>query len=265
MQPKLLWVNVISARGDEPALGVFARSFDIRVVQASEFTVPEQEQPWDVLCFNFDYPDMAGLRLIPDAKRRWPSVPILMLAAQGTVELVLWALRSGVFDLLVKPVTHEEIERVVGRLRHALDARRTQSERRPPSTRAQLPVETRFVPSSPPAPRLEAAIAHVAKHYHKHISEARVALLCDMSPSRFCREFKNAFDVTFVEYVATYRVSQAKRLLANPNMLVADVALAVGFNDPSYFTRVFRKQEGLSPTEYRVAANSDLASTRALA
>jgi AraC-like DNA-binding protein len=72
-----------------------------------------------------------------------------------------------------------------------------------------------------------------------------------MSPSRFCREFKAAFAVTFVEYLATYRVAQAKRLLANPNMAVADVAVAVGFNDPSYFTRVFRKQESVSPSAYR--------------
>jgi AraC-like DNA-binding protein len=72
-----------------------------------------------------------------------------------------------------------------------------------------------------------------------------------MSPSRFCREFKAEFGVTFVEYLASYRVIQAKRLLTNPTMAVADVASAVGFNDPSYFTRVFKKQEGVSPSEYR--------------
>ena len=78
-----------------------------------------------------------------------------------------------------------------------------------------------------------------------------MALLCNMSPSRFCHEFKATFAVTFVEYLAQYRMEQAKRLLVNPTMPVADVAVAVGFNDPSYFTRVFRKQEGVSPSEYR--------------
>jgi hypothetical protein len=72
-----------------------------------------------------------------------------------------------------------------------------------------------------------------------------------MSPSRFCHEFKAIFAVTFVEYLAQYRMERAKRLLANPTISVADVAVSVGFNDPSYFTRVFRKQEGLSPSEYR--------------
>jgi two-component system response regulator YesN len=60
--------------------------------------------------------------------------------------------------------------------------------------------------------------------------------------------------VTFVDYLTSYRLSQAKRLLANPDMPVTDVAAAVGFDDPSYFTRVFRREEGLSPSEYRAAA-----------
>jgi len=264
-QFKLLWVNVGNQWVNEPALGMLARTFDIREIASGDLMVPAHVDAWDVVCFNFDYPDMTGLKLIPDAKRRWPSVPVLMLTTEGSIEVALWALRSRVFDLLVKPVTEAEIERAVGRLQDALRQRRTQPERQPQQSRALPPVETRYLPRSSAPPRLKAAIAYVAKHYTARISEAEVALLCDMSPSRFCREFKSVFDVTFVEYLTTYRVFQAKRLLANPNMPVADVALAVGFNDPSYFTRVFRRQQGVSPTEYRLAANSDVASVPEIA
>lgn len=78
-----------------------------------------------------------------------------------------------------------------------------------------------------------------------------MALVCEMSPSRFCREFKAAFGTTFGEYLADFRIGKAKQLLADPAMSVADVAAAVGFMDPSYFTRVFRKQEGICPSQYR--------------
>ena len=110
---------------------------------------------------------------------------------------------------------------------------------------------TSMHPPAAAATRLRAALIHVAKHYLRPIRESEVALLCNMAPSRFCREFKAAFDKTFVEYLADYRMTHAKRLLANPAMPVCDVAVAVGFTDPSYFTRVFRKQEGVSPSEYR--------------
>src|SRR5262249_34947903 len=53
-----------------------------------------------------------------------------------------------------------------------------------------------------------------------------------------------------------------KRLLANPAMPVADVAVAVGFSDPSYFTRVFKRQEGVAPSEYRAAVIFEAARLR---
>lgn len=256
-QLKLLWLDMTKARPEEPLKLTFGRCFDVS--EADHRQLPEMERsPWDVICFNFDYPAMAGLRLIPLAKNRWPSVPVLMLTEQNSADLMLWALRSRVFDVLVKPIDAREVERTVKRLEDVLTARRTQGERRPQAAHAQIPVESRYREHSPAGPRLRVAIAHVAKHYLQRISEAEVARMCEMSPSRFCREFKAAFGVTFVEYVAVQRMLHAKRLLANPSMPVSDVAVAVGFNDPSYFTRVFRKQEGVSPSEYRTSVTAGL-------
>jgi AraC-like DNA-binding protein len=174
-----------------------------------------------------------------------------MLTLQNSAELALWALRSRVFDLLVKPPAAGEVDRMLQRVERAVRARHSQMERKPQVLVAQLPTETRYRPQQPTSARLQSAIAHVARHFLRPIPESEVALLCSMSPSRFCREFKAVFDMTFVEYLATYRMEQAKRLLANPTMPVADVAVAVGFSDPSYFTRVFKRQEGMAPSEYR--------------
>ncbi|MFL6600887.1 MAG: helix-turn-helix domain-containing protein [Steroidobacteraceae bacterium] len=232
----------------------FTRLGDIHEIESSNLPSLDAATSWDLVCFNFDYPQMAALKLIPECKKRWPSAPILMLTMQNSADLALWALRSRVFDLLVKPVTPEEIERCMQRVQGALAAKRSQSGRSPQAISAQLPAETRYWPHAAGTARLQGAIAHIAKNFLRHIPESEVALLCEMSPSRFCREFKAAFDVTFVEYVANHRVSEAKRLLANPNMSVTDVAAAVGFEDPSYFTRVFRKQAGISPSEYRAGS-----------
>lgn len=250
---KLLWVNVGKGRPDGISRIPFERLFDVVEVRPSEFDEIESAEPWDALCFDFDYPDMSGLKLIPKAKSRWPSAPLVMLTLQNSAELATWALRSRVFDLLVKPPTSHEIDRMLERVADAVRARRSQMERKPQAISAQLPAETRYRPQAPAAPRLQAALAHVAKNFLRPIPESEVATLCNMSPSRFCREFRAAFNSTFVEYLANYRMRQAKRLLANPTMAVADVAGAVGFSDPSYFTRVFRKQEGVSPSEYRAA------------
>jgi len=261
-QLKLLWIRVGMDDSNGSSRIPFERLFDINGVDPSELETGQLADDWDALCFDFDYPDMAGLRLIPQAKCRWPSAPILMLTLQNSADLATWALRSRVFDLLTKPVNSKEINRMLERVMQAITARRAQMERRPQVSAAQLPTETRYNPHPPITSRLQAAIAHVAKHYLRPIPESEVAHLCNMSPSRFCREFKAAFEVTFVEYLASYRMTQAKRLLANPAMPVADVAVAVGFNDPSYFTRVFKRQEGVAPSEYRAAVIFEAARLR---
>lgn len=246
-----LWVNGSVTELRESSTSEFDAFCCLRQVDLSQLSSREVQGDWDLICFNFDYPDAASLRLIPPTKARWPSAPILMLTERCSVELVVWALRARVFDLLVKPVTSEEIESSMRRVLEAVRARRIQTERRPPTLTEQVPAEARYRPQMTPSVRLQRAIAHISKHYGRAIPESEVALACEMSPSRFCREFKASFGLTFVEYLTRHRVDEAKRLLGNRGMSVTDVAAAVGFMDPSYFTRVFRRIAGACPSDYR--------------
>ncbi len=246
-----LWVTGSVTGLREDWIGGFAPFCRFREVELSQLSSREAQGNWDLICFNFDYPEMGCLKLISEAKSRWPSAPILMITLPCSAELAVWALRARVFDLLVKPVTAQEITLCMERVLEAVRARRSQSERRPQTLVGQVPIEARYRPQTTPSLRLQRAIAHVSKYYGRQISESQVALVCEMSPSRFCREFKAAFGATFVEYLARHRVQEAKRLLGNRSMSVTDVAAAVGFTDPSYFTRVFRKIAGASPTEFR--------------
>lgn len=250
---KLLWLTAASTSIPAAARAEFARVFEIKELDTTALALALPEGSWDLICCDFDYPDMADLRLICEIKSHYPSVPIVMLTAQNSTDLALWALRSRVFDVLVKPLVRGEIERMLQRIYGALQARRTQAERKPSSIPAQLPRETRYLQRTPLNTRLNLAVAYVSKNFARAISESAVAALCQSSPSRFCREFRAAYGVTFVEYLSSFRVMEAKRLMANPRMSVADIAAAVGFNDPSYFSRLFRKQEGVSPSEYRLA------------
>jgi|SRR5215469_11283783 len=248
---QLLWVTGSVTGLREDWIGEFATFCRFHEIELSQLSSSEADGNWDLVCFNFDYPEMNRLKLVTEAKARWPSAPVLMITMQCSAELAVWALRARVFDLLVKPVAPEEIALCMDRVLEAVRARRSQSERRPQSQIGQVPMEARYRPQTTASQRLQRAIAHIRKYYGRQISESQVALVCEMSPSRFCREFKAAFGATFIEYLARHRVDEAKRLLGNHSMSVTDVAAAVGFSDPSYFTRVFRKIAGSSPSEYR--------------
>ena len=74
-----------------------------------------------------------------------------------------------------------------------------------------------------------------------------------MSCSRFSTVFAREIGSTFTEYVTNLRVEKARSLLAGTTLRIAQIAAAVGYNDPHYFSWIFRKISGCTPTEYRDA------------
>ena len=71
------------------------------------------------------------------------------------------------------------------------------------------------------------------------------------SPYYVSRLFKEELGLTFIEYLTKIRIDAAKRLLLETNMTVSEISDLVGYQDPSYFTKVFKKREGVTPTQFR--------------
>jgi YesN/AraC family two-component response regulator len=202
----------------------------------------------DVTCIDYDYPDRSGLRTLQNLKSAFPSIPIVVLTLQHSESLAVWAFRSGVRDFLVKPVSANEIARCFDTLTEVLKSERQQRHRAPVIPARRIPDE-----ASAPVPQdneiaLAPAINYVEQHFRAKILIDHVAPLCGMSPFRFSRTFKSAYQIGFGEYVLQYRLREACRMLQRPNAVVTDVCYAVGFNDASYFTRMFRKYFNVVPS-----------------
>ena len=74
------------------------------------------------------------------------------------------------------------------------------------------------------------------------------------SDAYFCKLFKQCFRVNFSAYLNEYRVNKARQLILDPRLSLKDIGAAVGYSDANYFTRVFKRLTGQTPSEYRVAA-----------
>ena len=72
-----------------------------------------------------------------------------------------------------------------------------------------------------------------------------------MSDSRFSAVFGQQMGMTFTEYLTTLRMSKAKELLSATAMRSSEIAQAVGYNDPHYFSYLFRKHTGMTPSDFR--------------
>lgn len=93
--------------------------------------------------------------------------------------------------------------------------------------------------------------AYIKEHLTDKLSLDQAADQVYLSKSYFCRIIKDELGCTFTEYVNRLRIERSKTLLRGTGMPIAEIACAVGFDDQSYFTRIFKKQTGMAPGKYR--------------
>lgn len=100
--------------------------------------------------------------------------------------------------------------------------------------------------------KMEAVIRHLHDHYGESLTVEDCASLCGMDSFAFLRSFKAHTGQTPHAYLTNLRLTNAKHLLRSSQLPVQDVALLCGYEDPLYFSRLFTKKEGCSPSNYRI-------------
>lgn len=95
------------------------------------------------------------------------------------------------------------------------------------------------------------AMGYLAEHYGSHVEMAEVARWIGLSPAYFSTLFRQVTGVPFREYLNRLRVEQSKQLLLSTDASLADIAVAMGFPDQSYYCKVFKRVVGLTPGRFR--------------
>ncbi|WP_066633593.1 response regulator transcription factor [Desulfolucanica intricata] len=103
---------------------------------------------------------------------------------------------------------------------------------------------------------IKRAQEYILKNYQNEITLSQVAAHVHLSNSYFSRFFKRKTGSSFVEYLGKLRLKEARKLLVSSDRSIDEIALAVGFKNNSYFTSVFKKYEGITPSEYRIKATN---------
>ncbi len=102
---------------------------------------------------------------------------------------------------------------------------------------------------------MELAMQYFNEHYNQDINIEAYAADRGMSVSWFIRSFKQYTHTTPMQYLVTRRVMNAQILLETTNYSITTISTLVGYDNPLYFSRIFRKQKGISPSAYRKQGN----------
>lgn len=252
VKARIMWVDLnVSVRRSELPV-IFDEYFDIvRPHGGSSLESEIGRLEPHLLLFDFDYPERPGLKLMESTKRLYPGLPILMLTLQHSESLAVWAFRARVWDYLVKPISQRELERCLSAMSTLVSSMHKQQRKRDIRCKTSpLPNESRVAPRSTTPTVLMPALAFIEKHFRGKVTSAEVSKACGMDSFQFSRAFKSSFGITFKEYLLRVRIKEACRLLERPEIAVTEVAYLCGFNDPSYFSKVFKRYAGVTPSDY---------------
>lgn len=99
--------------------------------------------------------------------------------------------------------------------------------------------------------RKKKILTFISDHYQDDMNLNDLAHVLSLSKEQFCRFFKQSFHTTPMHYLTQFRLNHATELLKNSHSPITTIALDVGFTSSNYFTVVFKKMTGMTPSEYR--------------
>ncbi|WP_036746489.1 AraC family transcriptional regulator [Paenibacillus sp. UNC451MF] len=101
------------------------------------------------------------------------------------------------------------------------------------------------------SPSIQKAVEHIVSHFNQSLDVNHIADLCGLHPAHLSRRFKKETGMTLTEFQQKQRMEEAKILLKSERASIGWISGYVGYEDSGYFTRVFKKLEGMSPSQYR--------------
>ena len=98
---------------------------------------------------------------------------------------------------------------------------------------------------------VEKAKEYIANYYNKDVSLDDVSREVNISSYYFSKIFKEETGQNFIEYLTNIRIDKAKELLLDSECTMKQICTMVGYSDPNYFSRSFKKKVGVTPTEFK--------------
>jgi YesN/AraC family two-component response regulator len=195
---------------------------------------------------------MSGINVMKEIKDVEPSILVLIATADGDEEAAVEAFGSGARDYLKKPFSISELSTKIDfylALRHADKQRRINI----------LPgSETPAQPGMPHSAvtlgrhhKIQQAVRFINDNYRTDIRLAAAAREAGMSPAHFSRTFKKVMSLSYQEYLNSRRITKAKNLLLTTALSITEIAVSLGFADPTGFGRIFKKLTGHTPSAFR--------------
>lgn len=211
----------------------------------------------DILFTDIKMPGEDGLTMLAGLRVEFPRMQIAVLTGYRDFEYAQRAIRLGVSRFLLKPSKMDELnealEYMTGVLRRlppepadAEEAGSEQAAETPGAAEQESPEQ-----EGPSSFLVRQAQSYIAEHYAQQLSLQDVADHCYVSQWHLSKLLNRQLGQTFYGLLNAVRVEHAKQLMDDPALRISEIAERVGYADTAHFSKVFKKQEGVSAGEWR--------------
>ena len=199
----------------------------------------------DVLFTDIRMPGLSGLEVMSYISEHEFATKVVLISGYAEFEYARQAMLCGAFDYLLKPIQQETLNKTLSRLRNELEpaASETSEDTMENATITDL--------STAGTSLFKKILAYIQEHDTEELSLTSLAEMYNISSSRLSTLIKKELGLSFSEYITARRMQKAKELLKDDSRSIEEIANAVGYHDYFYFTKVFKKTQGISPSKYR--------------
>ena len=188
----------------------------------------------DIVIMDINIPIMNGLKVIQLSRIKHPDTAFVIVSGYDDFSYCREALRLQITDYILKPVDYGEFGSCIDSLKIALFQRRS---------------------STYEEQREERTITGITRYLQEHLSEEiSLSVLAEkfhLSGQYISQLFKSEIGVNFLAYLTNIRMENAKKLLLSSSLSIAEISEQSGYGDYRVFTKVFKKSEGVTPSQYR--------------
>ncbi|MDO4337798.1 MAG: response regulator [Eubacteriales bacterium] len=208
-----------------------------------------EKEKCQIAILDIEMPGITGLEAARRIRSQDEDCVIIFLTAYDEFSYAKQAISIRVLDYLLKPCSGKELlftveaamQQVQGKARLVQSAAGEEDSEEEPDNEKLAMVK-------------KAAEEYIRKNYGKDISMQSLAARMNYSEAYFCKLFKQCFHMNFMAYLVDYRMAAAREMLENTAKTIKEIGREVGYQDPNYFTKVFKRTVGMKPSEYRLKA-----------
>ncbi|SEN66571.1 Helix-turn-helix domain-containing protein [Mesobacillus persicus] len=207
-----------------------------------------EEKKIHILLSDIRMPEMTGLQLLKIIKEKGMSPVVIVISAYSEFEYAQEALRLGVVNYLLKPIGKKKLIEAVEEAVKVL-------EKQVRAGMIEKVVDEKIVDANTKMDStkdtIRKAMSYIDQHLKEELTQKDVAAHVHLNPSYFSVLFKEQVKMNFSEYVTRKRIQRAKELMISTNLPISEIAEEAGYKTAKYFIKLFKENEGMTPSAYR--------------